>query len=72
MDCSQLLFDTHISLAEGVRAVCSLESELCNASADLLCLLYPILVNKTDAGLFFSLKCAPQRSIYSTNFSSSF
>ena len=53
MDCSQLLFDTHISLAEGVRAVCSLESELCNASADLLYLLYPILVNKTDAGLFF-------------------
>ena len=51
LDCSQLMFDTHISLAEGVRGVCNLKSELCNASADLLYLLYPILVNKADTGL---------------------
>ena len=69
MNCSQLLFDTHISLAEGVCAVCSLERELCNASADLLYLLYPILVNKTDAGLFFSLKCAPQRQVFTVQIS---
>ena len=44
------MFDTHMSLAEGVRAVCKVDGRLCNASADLLYLLYPILVNKADAG----------------------
>ena len=50
---SQLMFDTHTTLADSVRSACSVKSELCSASADLLHLLYPFLANRVEAGMYF-------------------